>query len=326
MSTAKEGFARYDANLAQSANPVMSSVSTEQGPICLLRDATGAPAGVFPCEENPVLVDSFSTRGFKVEHVTFPNSMTNRGILVTARSRAVEQQFTHLMQDLFDHVADSVEPSKQIRDRLSSWRELFGGRPGEPMSPSAQLGLLAELHLLERAIDSMGQAAIGAWHVQGQATSRLDFLSATGAVEVKATTGAESLNVTIHGFNQLAIDDRPLGLLVERFEADPAGDSIVLALGRIRDKSGIDVAALEDPLEALGYSDQHSEAYAVFRWRSVQVKYLEVDDDFPRITPSSIVPPSAADFISHVQYGVNVGPLPGVEADEAWVAAIGVLS
>lgn len=324
--SAGQGFAEYDARQFGPGELLTSTSSTALGPICWMRNEHRSPVGIFPCEPEALVVDGYSTRGFTVERAAFPHSDSGEAIVVSAVSPRSEAQFKLLLDDLVAHVLGDRRPSRKIQATLESWKELFGGDPGAPMGPNQQIGLLAELHVLERAIAVMGNDAVASWQLDEAKKAKHDFVTTAGSAEVKATQTGEALVVGIHGLEQLEPVDGPLALFAQRFENHPNGDSIDQAVRRIRDLGGIDLADFDKRLTAAGYKDEDSAHYAQHRFLTLLSKFLVVDAEFPRITSSRLRTPADAAYITGVSYRLDVGPLPGIEGDAAFDALVDHLS
>jgi hypothetical protein len=203
---------------------------------------------------------------------------------------------------------------------LDRWRDLFNPDRGRLLGEQALVGLLAELHVLERIAGCDLDSALLLW--TGPDKARADFTGSFAALEVKATTNRERATIAIHGIQQL--DQGPLEdvyLHVEQFERVPAGgDTVPDAVRRLL-ATGLSRAELLSRLAAVGYLEGDHEAYALFRFDLTTARTFRASDPgFPRLVPSLLTDPSLAQRIHEVRYSIDVsdtesiaGNLPSIE-------------
>ncbi len=123
------------------------------------------------------------------------------------------------------------------------WKDLLGNASREVPVYS----ILGELMVWQWLLE---QGEKPEW--TGNQKTRLDFVSANGAWEVKSTRSHADLQITIHGHNQLITPHGcPASLMLCRLEPNPAGKTVndmVSALVAL----GIDEDYLENTLTGLG--------------------------------------------------------------------------
>jgi hypothetical protein len=172
-------------------------------------------------------------------------------------------------------------------DRVGEWQS-FMARRHRPMSPDAQVGLMGELWMLNRLLDSrLGLDALNCW--QGPLHAAQDFHVRGGAMEVKSTAGGGSFLARINSIEQLDTDRAPLFLCALRFEEREDGLSLVDAIARLRGRlvEAGHRRAFDALLMIVGYLDEHAQHYG----RVLALKEAEaflVDADMPRLTRSGI--------------------------------------
>jgi Putative PD-(D/E)XK family member, (DUF4420) len=244
-----------------------------------------------------------------------------RYIDVACEEADLRDLFAIFCDDLLDRLeVDSAVPAAVCVSVLDRWRDLFNPRRGRLLGEEALVGLLTELHVLERIASHDLGSALRLW--TGPDKARADFTGSLAALEVKATTNRERATVAIHGIRQL--DQGPLEdvyLYVEQFERVPVGgDSVPDAVRRLL-MVGLSRAELLRSLAAVGYLDSERDAYALFRFALIATHTFRASaPGFPRLVPSSLTDPDLIQRIHDVRYSIDVsdadgipGNLPGVE-------------
>jgi len=172
-------------------------------------------------------------------------------------------------------------------DRVGEWQS-FMARRHRPMLPEAQVGLMGELWMLNRLLDSkLGQDALNCW--QGPLRAAQDFHVRGGAMEVKSTAGGGSFLARINSIEQLDTDRAPLFLCALRFEEREDGHSLVDVVGRLRDRL-LETGhrrAFDALLLIVGYLDEHAQHYGRILALKEVGAFL-VDEQMPRLTRSAV--------------------------------------
>lgn len=215
--------------------------------------------------------------------------------------------FAVFCDDLLERLStENAPPAAVCSAVLERWRELFNPGRGALLGSDALVGLLAELHVLERVAAQSPGRAVQIW--TGPDKARADFTGARAAVEVKATTGRDRVAVVIHGLNQLnqaQLED--VYLYVEQLEAVPVGgDSVPESISRLL-SVGVDRAGLMKGLATIGYLDRDAEAYRRVRFNLLSSRtFRATAPGFPRLVPTALVDPSLADRIFRVSYTIDL--------------------
>jgi hypothetical protein len=172
-------------------------------------------------------------------------------------------------------------------DRVGEW-QAFMARRHRPMTLEAQVGLLGELWMLNRLLDSnLGQEALNCW--QGPMHAAQDFHVRGGALEVKSTAGGGAFLARINSIEQLDTNRLPFFLCALRFEEGDTGQSLVDVVSRLRERlmeSG-HRRTFDALLLIVGYLDEHAQHYG----RVLVMKELRafhVANDMPRLLRSAI--------------------------------------
>lgn len=172
-------------------------------------------------------------------------------------------------------------------DRVTEW-QAFMARRHRPLSPEAQVGLMGELWMLNRLLDSsLGEDALRCW--QGPMRAAQDFHIRGGAIEVKSTAGGGGFLARINSIEQLDTDRAPLYLGALRFEERDDGQSLVDVVARLRDRlteTG-HRRAFDSLLLIIGYLDEHAQHYGRVLALKEAGAYL-ASDEMPHLRRSNL--------------------------------------
>lgn len=125
--------------------------------------------------------------------------------------------------------------------------------------------------------------------------------------EVKSTVNRYNYEVTINSIYQLNGQDRKVNLIFCRFESDPEGTDLNALIKRLV-KLGYSESELETSM-----SNVHLERGCTARkqkYKLIEMKQYEVDEDFPAITESSFKDNVIPTNIIRIRYTVNLSGLP----------------
>lgn len=179
-----------------------------------------------------------------------------------------------------------------------NWRELLGNSIREPNAYS----VLGELLAFEFLLNS-GQNP--EWI--GAKSGSQDIETDQVVYEVKSTLSRYQSVVTISSQFQLQPHStKPTVLIHQRFEPSHSGDSIDASMQRLAASSEVD--ELEQLLERLGYekgSSARRDSYKLLESRS-----FPVNEDFPRIVPTSFKNDVIPEGILGLRYDVDLTSLP----------------
>lgn len=240
---------------------------------------------------------------------------------VACKLPQLERLFSSVVDEIIVSLNDdATAPAKTCQAVIRRWRELLTRAPGELMDENSLLGLFGELVVLRDASRINADGALKMWC--GWEKDKVDFRYASDAMEVKASLAREGKLVTIHGLYQL---ERPAGgslhlvvIWVDR--ATESGLSVPDLVTEIVDL-GVDEVELLRRLGQSGYNESHSVEYADIRFEIRERTIYQVDEDFPRITPSMLVKEARLERLQSVRYRVDLADLPEVP-DEHYLALL----
>ncbi len=235
-------------------------------------------------------------RGFAVVRAELGSAGRGLGwVGLCSRGAGGLDLFAQMVGDILSTL-DGIPPSAPERAfqvclaRIRAWQE-FMHRSKDVLGPEAELGLVGELRILDDLLSSGLDAleVVESW--QGPLDGVQDFLIGSGAIEVKATANAVAFPATVNGLEQL--DDgltRPIFLGAVRVALDEAGTTLPMRIGAIRERLGVGTMAraqFDSRLLHAGFGDAVADQYTR-RFQDAQIRYLLVDDGFPRLTASTV--------------------------------------
>ena len=201
--------------------------------------------------------------------------------------------------------------------RLHRWHELLESA-SSGWSMAKLRGLIGELLLLRDGFELYGESEmVRGWG--GPFRSPQDFALPGLWIEVKSTFPT-ARSVRISSADQLAAPGRlvlviyTLATLLPKDAGITVGGLDAELETHLRDRRLDDIADdLNRRLGALGY--QRTADYTTVPFRVDAVRFYEVTDGFPRITPSTVAP-----GIADVLYDLSLGALPPFETKSPLVA------
>ncbi len=218
-----------------------------------------------------------------------------RFIAIRMDRGGLTEAFRALATDLVSVLSDDrlgPNTASTLVTRLAAWKRFFDTRGPEGLSPEAQAGLFGELWFLrQHLLPAIGPSkAVEAW--TGSGRSNHDFQLASGAFEVKTTTGKEHLKLHVSSERQLdvtGLDALHIVYLVFALLA-AAGETLPEIVGDIRSKlSGEGMASIKfsEKLIEAGYIEDHADRYkAGYALRSGRA--YRVREGFPRLTAANL--------------------------------------
>ncbi|MFE5878651.1 PD-(D/E)XK motif protein [Rhodococcus sp. NPDC056506] len=208
---------------------------------------------------------------------------------IHCRLPELDSQFQQVVVDVVESVLDAPEPVRAVALVVARWRKLLGTLLTSGVLPYQQrISLFAELSIYEIFLDVTDVPITPAMWV-GPDRAPHDFEFKMNSVEVKAI-GADSVDITIHGFDQLARKNgKNLWLAILQVDESANGRSLPDLAQSILDRTPPhDRGELETRLRRAGI--QFSSAPADSPMFSVtRAFHVPVDNEIPRITPEQLV-------------------------------------
>lgn len=302
---------------AAEAKPAVSlfrtaacGVDTRHGPVLIGVRDTGARHLLVPVDGKHTLREDLDGRAVTLRRQVLEDATSYRVYaslaLVDDRLR---DMFTALCTEAVERIAATPSGAvAALRRTLADWRALLSGARNT-LGPAELAGLFGELTVL-RSMVGRDAGAVAFW--TGPVRSRQDFHRGSTAIEVKATTSAESRTIRIHGLGQL----------------DGGADRLLLTWFRLRTDRGRSVPDLVDEILAAtddeagflhalaqaGYLPPEREIYSRRVFEVVEQRTYEVGPGFPRLTTTGLVGDATLAGLDHIHYDLDLDSAPAIAA------------
>lgn len=218
-------------------------------------------------------------------------------LCLVLKERRYLDVFATLAQDVVDRVLSSPDEATAVRaflGRLNTWQRFLERFGTAMLSREEQIGLFAELHLLETEIQPRlgASGAVRAW--RGPFGEPQDFRTGSLAIELKATSAISAVSFPVSNLEQLDPGTATSLLLCHVALVENTGGELSLPdlVQRLRTQlSSVDPGAAVEFDAALieaGYLDIHSATYADRRFAVRKISWYEVREGFPRLTLASV--------------------------------------
>lgn len=231
-----------------------------------------------------------------------------RSLVLRLADSTLRDIFYQLCTDIVAAAADAqseVEAVALTIGRTWRWHHLLRGGAQGLLSLERQIGLIAELMVLENyLLKAMSPSrALACW--RGPLDEPKDFMCGSKAIESKARGSRNASRVHISSEEQL--DTAGLGVLFLHLcvldPADVGADSaftlsevVKRVRSRIAGTEEAAVARFDGLLMSAGYSDQDD--YSGYAWAGGERGIYQVGPSFPRLVPSGL--PSGVDRVQYL--------------------------
>lgn len=287
-----------------------SGTSTDVGPVLHAIDSHGIPGILIPVPEEEPWELEWDIPAISIDYKAVRlNERYRRFLVIRCLQENLEGQFCYLIDDVLESI--NVSPGRAVESTIRTiarWKALLREKVGGYLSTEGIIGLLGELLFLEELSEVIGiQKSLDCW--EGPSGARHDFEFATKSFEVKATQSRGQFTVTFHGSKQL----EPKGtsaLYVKGYQFEKATDGVTVpdVVDRLLG-SGVQRFEFVQKLSNAGYEEKHSSYYRGFKFAPMTQKLCLVDDDFPKLT-SSTVDPNIINKISMLNYSIDLNNYP----------------
>jgi hypothetical protein len=232
--------------------------------------------------------------GFKISKAD-PYGDGKTWVSLTRKESGSPELFSNMVCDLaivLDSFSDESEEFllRGFLSRVRSWQE-FMKKGGQALSLEEEVGLLGELTFLAMTLNAKLPTIVALESWVGPFGGIQDFELGIGAVEVKATLADQGFIAKISSLEQLNDAVRkPLFVAGVRFKQMHSGKSLPEVARELSAYLSEDAEAFRkfsERMLAAGFHDSQSERYAR-RFSFDEIRMLLVDEDFPRLTPTSV--------------------------------------
>ncbi|MEV8533459.1 PD-(D/E)XK motif protein [Streptomyces sp. NPDC051211] len=295
-------------------------VPTDHGPVSAAMDADGLRHLLIPLKGRRGIPTGRIGGALRIsERRLQDDEVYGRFADLVCTRRDLDDVFTGLCGDVLVALeAYGRRPYRTTLAVVNRWRQLFSGGP-RGLTVTEEVGLAGELLVLIRLLND-DPGAVRHW--TGPEGARHDFSDGVRAVEVKSTLAAPGRRTfEAHGLDQLEpAQDGQLLLAWYRFERRPDGRTVgelVAEAAQICD----DESELSARLARLGYPVQPTDGGGESRLIPVESRWYEVDDEFPRLTCSSLAG-TVPDGVYDVRYTVDLAGVRSDPLDDRAVATL----
>ncbi|MEN9693474.1 MAG: hypothetical protein RLZZ330_1118 [Actinomycetota bacterium] len=291
-------------------------------PIFAGRDSSGNPHLLIPLPADSVFEPAMLTNyiGIEKRELTHPNGEKFDFIDVFCLVNDVDELFAPICQEITDALSEKVSGHPaMVLDHVNivvqRWREILRALENKELSGNQITGLIGELLTLRGMAERSGAGALAAWF--GQDKTRHDFEFANFAVESKASTILSRKTCSIHGLNQLAAS-KDTSLKIAHFQIERASEGLTLELliHEIAPLVGGTHLIQEKMSGVWPLLNSMPTWFSTWKFKVVSATLFEVDEDFPKITASSISTIHLSS-ISDVQYSINLTDLPATKVGDS---------
>lgn len=225
-------------------------------------------------------------------------------VMLTTNNQTMKKPFASFCCDFLDPGSDGCQRIVKETDPLSwwyEWKTLLGNRNIDEMIYDT----LGELCVLYYAAIHDPESF---WNGPDGAT--YDIETSRCFFEVKSTLSHDKKQVTISNQFQLFPPDKPLKLVLCRFEpVQMSGISIDKMLEKF-ERIGYNIEAINSKLEMKGMEKGRSSRKKGFILH--EMLQYEITDDFPRITPESFIGGVTPHGIVKINYTADLADLNAV--------------
>jgi len=267
------------------------------GPIRVAVDETGQRVLLVPSGSIGGLPSGGPALTIEEKRYTFGTDTRNL-LVVGCTDAELFGVFDEFLTSLLDEIAQSEDPALVTLAAVDEWRGLLNARTRESLTVERELGLAAELLVLE-ILTSDGSFDPGIW--RGPLREPKDVVGPDYWVEVKGI-GIRQERVTINGIDQLADVEGAAGgylsvLMLERSDKGRSVSEIVSVLrSRCGDRASFDALLLRSKWSDETPSDR--------RW-SIVDEILVPGAVCPRLTRASLHDPLPVDLLD-VRYDLTI--------------------
>lgn len=245
----------------------------------------------------------------RFELILDPKDATRFLLLLILLDQKHKDIFSILCEDLILEVADEKNEKqliKRLLNRFIKWENLFDKANREGLTVDEQKGLFGELYFLKQLLEHNRNYlfCIESW--TGPTAAARDFQYEDWAVEVKSTTATNPQKIKISNERQLDTTLIPNLFLVHySFEAlNNNGETLnglIDSIGQLLITQPIAEQRFKHLLFEVGYFSHHQDLYSNTGYSLIQVKYFQVDEQFPRLIESTI-----PNGVSELKYSITI--------------------
>ncbi len=246
--------------------------------------------------------------GLKIQYAQYsmPISELKWYVLIECKNPAYLENYTQIIKEILSEVdAEYYDTVKCIQLVISKWRHFLSAPNTQIMSRENIIGLIGELILLDKLIESYNGDAVNFWVAD---SGEADFLFENKLIEVKSTIKNKHEHI-INGLDQLLINPNHEKYILSLLFAETNDD---LNIPSLINKCSLKLATFPvefdlffKKLKFRGYDHRDSNQYLDYQYKLTRGGYFQIDDSFPKLTNHQLNHPLPS-RISKVRYTVDM--------------------
>lgn len=297
---------------------VDTGIDTGSGSVRLALGSGGELRLLLPVRQSERIAETPSTQALGIGVATYTLGSTRvRFLDITCLNGALDGVFADVTGEIMSRIVGGASPLDACRTTIEDFRSLLIS-PADDVTAQEMRGLVGELLMLRVLLASDSDA----WKLwRGPLRERHDFRGGSSAVEVKTTGRSASRKITVSAVDQLL---PPTGgaLQLSVFQLEETVDGALSVAGVAADviQAASDRQEILRLLAAAGCTDPSSRAWNGCRFRLEGEAHYRVDEDFPRVIPSSFQGGKTPAGIESLSYVVDLGQADACLLDDDAVA------
>ncbi len=282
-----------------------TSVQTAAGPVRFALGPGNEPRILLPLPHGAKLARLLTTPALYIGDVVYDEgSKTQRFLDLICLSAELEPVFAEVADEMLDRIRRGASCVDACRSTLEDFRSLLLAPAQHRVRSETLIGLLGELLLLDRLLNS-DRDAWRAW--RGPLGERHDFRARERAIEVKSTSRTGSTRIFISAIDQLVPPvDGVLHLLHLVLEPVHGGDVSIGSLVTSVLSKASEPREIVNRLSAVDCTDPDGPEWNRTMFRLEREAIYLVDNDFPRLVPHTFGPAGVPVGITSINYEVDL--------------------
>ena len=231
--------------------------------------------------------------GLKISYQQFKKNGTDFSsfIVIECENDGYLNNFILILKEIIESYDNSnFDIDKSVNIVISKWRYFLAAPKSNILKEDEIVGLIGELLLLNKLIDTVNVDAIDYWVASN---GEEDFIFNTTIIEVKSTQKDKHEHI-INGIDQLAFNPLKRKFILSIiFNKSTSTNSISLPriindcsnkLSLFPDKKG----TFYSILKGRGYDIRDQDQYFEFSYEYIRGGYFEIDESFPKLTQDEL--------------------------------------
>jgi len=243
---------------------------------------------IIESDDNIPSMNKFSLKGISIEHkpVKIKGSKAKKYLIIKPTHNKFNDLFVLLTFDILK-IINKTNLQDAILKTINKWKYFTSDKNNEILSTEKQLGLIGELILLNKLIDTSVHN-INCWVANSQS---IDFSIKNNLIEVKTTLKDKHSHI-INGLDQLKIIEGKnkyiLSILVKKSDTKVEETfNLIDYIEKIETKIEKDPEIQDifySKLKKIGYNEMHRVRYDEYNFVIIDKLFYEVNENMPKMT------------------------------------------